>query len=771
LISEREIHADVRALLMANTPYQFAHLVKFERPSRPDASGEVSTSANRYTYFTDASRDVIFDDLSTSTSGQANGPQTYIANKLLDVTSIQEATEAQANNCTITLDGNGIGGTVTGVVTITSVDATTWDILWPDNVDVLEEGFREGDKVTFSQNRTGSFNIHTFRMGNVIRVTKIDDNLTPGTVEITMTLSSEEIKSILINKNSSDYASFINREVYIYRAYFVDGQLVGATPDPSGFLGPILLFKGIINSVAFDDDDSGIKVQWALTSHWGDFAQVRGRITSDEFHRALDQNGTPQPLSTIKPEYAYDKGFSHSETSLNLLASYTVMVDKVDVKTKKGWFFGIGSKTKVTTTAVPEGRTTPLDFQLQAKSIPVIYGVRNMSGIPIFADTLKTNSSEVYVVYALSEGEIGGIYDVIIEGKSLICNNKEDFDARSTQTTEGNIDLICRGRADRGDVLGGDASATGSLVNYYYDANSGIDLREVWNLDYHNNVYQTYNEYHAPTFDLPPSSTGAGVIHGESVALTAPQEITLDFFSGGENQKASAHLVGLAASNSFKVQSDYWTGTDTPEYWGPNHRLLDTAYIVAKYIIKEGETTIPSMDFVIRGKVVECYNYDYSYPHAEKATSESADNFLLGDTVTLSTGQNVQIIDKWSFARSDGLIDTRFRFSEAPDLDYINGVPSTTWFTMTKGGSTWTMTAFNWILHGGTVGATIASPATLVEDQTGTTITYDPNTNLPVGGDPTQPSAFYSFVQDNGSVYRNNVYSGSRSSTVMYSEL
>ena len=29
--------------------------------------------------------------------------------------------------------------------------------------------------------------------------------------------------------------------------------------------------------------------------------------------------------------------------------------------------------------------------------------------------------------------------------------------------------------------------------------------------------------------------------------------------------------------------------------------------------ISEGETTIPSLDFVVRGKGVECYNYDFSF--------------------------------------------------------------------------------------------------------------------------------------------------------------
>ena len=68
MLSERPVHPDVRTLLMNNIPFQYGHLIKFERPSRPDdATGTVSTSAQKYTYLTDASRDVTFDDLSVDT--------------------------------------------------------------------------------------------------------------------------------------------------------------------------------------------------------------------------------------------------------------------------------------------------------------------------------------------------------------------------------------------------------------------------------------------------------------------------------------------------------------------------------------------------------------------------------------------------------------------------------------------------------------------------------------------------------------------------------
>ena len=893
-ISERVVHEDVRAMLMANENFQYAHLIKFERPSRPDSlSGRVSTSAVRYTYMTDASRDVNFDDGSINLQGSANGSQVYLANKVLGVSNIQESVEARADTCSITLDGNGIGGAATVVAEVVQVNPTTWDlVLYSANPDLVEAGFREGDKITLSGDRVGSFNIQKFR-SNGIRITKIDDDLAVGAgLNLSILLNSEEIKSILLNKNAIDYSSFINREVHIYRAYFVDGKLVGGYrnlvkssiftdsilwgrsktgvkltsskfveggvigplkqntsyslsfkakvlginqinlsidlfPDslpetevtvttnstlfkwenisssnldmtskdlylrffkgdgipegvsieitdimltesssvsswvsPDSPVGPILLFRGIINNVSFDDDDSGIKVQWGLTSHWGDFSQVRGRITSDEFHRALDQNGIPQPYSAIKPIYAYDKGFNHSDTSINLLSTYQVLVEKTAVKAKNG-FFGIGAKTKVKTTMVPEDRQTPLDFQLQSKALPVIYGVRNMTGLPIFADTLKSNSSEVYVVYALSEGQIGGIYDVYVDGKSLICNNKEDFDTRSSQNAEGSIDVVCRGRADRGDVLGGVTVTNNNSVNYYYDPSLNIDLRDVWNQVFNRNAITTYYEYIPPTGVTAADTIGKGVIHGETISMTSPQTITLDFFSGTESQKAASQLVQLAQSSSFKVQNDYWTGTDTSEYWGPNHRLIDTAYIVAKFKIKEGETTIPDLEYIVRGKVLACYNYDYSYAHDDKMSDENPHHFELGDMVTLSTNQNVQIIDKWSFVRPDGVLEYRFRYSEPPNLGYIDGVPTTTRFSMSKDTHTWTMTTFNWVAHSGTVGAAISAPVTSVaEVGKGVTVNFPNNPSLTIGGDPSQQSPILSVMEDNNQVFRNALLSG-----------
>lgn len=755
-LTKRPVSAALETLLVNNEPFQYAHLIKFERPSRPDSlSGLVSTSKQRYTYLTDASVNVTFDDGSFDLQGVANGTQTYLANKVLKVGAIQEQTKAATSQTSLSIDGNALGASITANITITLVSTGVWDIAFSAPVttdDILDEGFREGDKITING---VAVNIQAFRANNTLRVTKIDANLSAGSLSnAVIKLGSEEIISILLNKNAADYASFINREVYIYRAYFQNGQMVGGDGSANQN-GPELLFRGIISNVSFEDSENNITVNWGLTSHWGDFAQVRGRVTSDSAHRALNENGVPQPTSAAKPIYAYDKGFMHSESSINMLAKYTVQVEKPDIKSKKG-FLGIGAKVKVKKYYVSEDRFTDLDFQLQAKSIPIIYGVRVTEGIGIFADTLKSDSSNVYAVSALSEGEIGGIYDIYIDGNSLICNDKSDFDARSAQTPDNTVELICRGRADRGDALGGQVGTTGSSMQYY---GPNGEYYSISDLDISNLIANSYMPIWDPElipFEIDP--TTYGVVDGESIRLTSPQEIIIDVFTGKSGQRASSQLSSIALAKNFKIQNDYWTGSNTSEYWGPNHRLLDTAYVVGNFKIKEGETTIPSMQFVVRGKLIDCYNYDYSYIKDKKATDDSAaSNFVLGQRVNLFTGadvllnSNVQIIDKWTFKNPDGTDNVRFRFSATPNLGYVDGVPTVTSFYMKSldGANKWTMLTYNYNrLPSSAVPGPISSPITSVNTAgTNLVFNYSSNIYLPIDGDPVDLTAKMQVVQ------------------------
>jgi hypothetical protein len=773
-ITERPVSPALKSMLVNNEPFQYAHLIKFERPSRPDSlSGLVSTAKERYTYLTDASINVSFDDGSKDLNGTANGTQVYLANKVLSVGAIQEQTKATTSNTSLVLDGNGLGADITAnaSIAVATIDPLTtlpieWDITFSAPIsldDLLAEGFREGDKITVlngvnpgAEGNGVSVNIVSFRANNVIRVKKIDSGLvTSSAISTRFKLASEEIISILLNKNSPEYSSFINREVFIYKAYFQNGVIVGT---------PICIFKGIINGVSFEDSDTSIRVTWGLSSHWSDFSQVKGRVTSDSAHRALDANGMPQVASALKPIYAYDKGFIHGETSINILAKYSVQVEKQETKIKRG-FLGLFPKVKIKKSLVNEDRFTDLDLQIQAKSIPVIYGVRKAEPIPIFADTLKNNSAEVYVAFVLCEGEIGGLYDVYIEGNSLICNDVADFDARASQNSDKTVEVICRGRSDRGDVLGGVSSVATTSYDYFNEAGERVSVSNPDTGNYPGS-WRSSN-YVPPTANT--TFNNYGIIDGESISLTSPSNMTLDVFTGKSGQKASALLSKIAYDKNFKIQESYWTGSDTYEYWGPNHRLIDTAYLVGKFIISEGDTTIPELSFIVRGKVIDCYNYDYSYLHDEKASSESHTNFSLGDTVTIwrsdtntQINAGVQIIDKWTFFNPDGTLNVRFRFSTPPALIYdADGKPTTIkkFYMKSASDATWTMVTYNYNIFGSEyadvanrsfIQEAIASPITGTTNSSGTLgITFATNPVMVTNGDQQQRSALFSVVEVN----------------------
>ena len=81
-MAERLLSTNLKKLLINNEPFNYCHLLKFERPSEALLNGTFSTDAKRYAYFTDAATNLNFDDQSYNTAGGSNGSQIYVANKL-----------------------------------------------------------------------------------------------------------------------------------------------------------------------------------------------------------------------------------------------------------------------------------------------------------------------------------------------------------------------------------------------------------------------------------------------------------------------------------------------------------------------------------------------------------------------------------------------------------------------------------------------------------------------------------------------------------------
>ena len=719
-MSERAINVATKKRLINNEPFAYAHLVKFERPHAMEVTGAASTDAIRYGYLSDAAFNISFDDGTSDVLGVSNGAQTYFADKVTAVGSYSESSDVKTTGITLKLSAESLYNTVTASMRITGTTITA------STVNFVKEGFREGDKILVS-NGGGSNTNREFKVtgiktnGTVLTISAIDDAVSnmSSAASTTIKVVSDELKGPLVEMNNQDnLKSYHNREVFIYKVFLdpTDNSIIGA---------PYLVFKGLINSTTLTDKPSGnLEVTWSVTSHWGDFVQVNGRLTSDAIHRALDNDGYPQPEVARKEAYADDLGYAHSEDTISILATYkhSEDVEKQNVKSKWG---GFRTKIKTYTETEITDREVDLNFSLQAKYIPIIYGIDKVKGRPVFVDTKSGDANNVYIAEVLCEGEIGGIYDVYIDGIPSICFNKEDFDDRNNTngTSASEAAVVCRGRADIGQTIGGAViSGIGisgsSQQNFnlfpgdYSTGSQKTDGQQGKNVG--NITSPVYYNPNRALLATTTTSDAKGAIDGQTLEFEVPNEVFMTVHSGKEDQRADDLLVGIAVSPGFKRQNDYYDPTKEL-YWSPNHRLLDTAYIVSNTTISQEATTLPEFEYVVRGKLVKCFNYDYSYQHVPNSTygsgSEAHGNFKVGDTVTLynTTGDGVLnadvfIIDKWSMVGPDGVEEYRFRYSNAPNLNYTDGIPAIKNFYMKNASNqTWHMNTSDHVFDSGTI--------------------------------------------------------------------
>jgi len=731
---------DLQASILSEDPFLYAHLVKFERIPNT-ASGLIAEEPNDYSYITDASFDISFNDGSKSVAGTANGSQTYVAGRLLSVGNIADTTEAKVSNVTLTISAISLGSKFTASaennsatppvpnnrVNVLNSTSSGCDIKLVDtdfSGTWLDLGFSEGDRITVSSgdgNNNLSVTISSFEDNN-FTASCILPNQTPtnatNRTDYTITYETDEVTAVLDDPASTTYNNYINREVTIYKAHI--------DPDNGNVIGsPYLLFKGIISKAKITDDpNKNSVVTWTLTSHWGDFIRVNGRLTVDDSHRALGSNGKPDIAALYRDDYAFDYGFVHGNQAINIIAIY--QVQETRYKLKKSGLFGL--KTKMKEYQVTVDRDVDLRLNLEAKYLPVIYGVQRTDSIPVFADSLANDPKKIYVAYAICEGEVSGLYDIYVDDQSRVCIDQNDFDTRSTQTGEETIDVICEGRMDRGDTLSSAASVMNSRLRGMPRAPAGYNY-------YGGGIYSGLGNwlnyyYFAQNLVASAPDVGAatGVTHQKQTTLKYPISSRLVFHAGRSHQRADDTLVRIAkagaatASAGFKLQSDLSNNADErKDYWTQNHRLLDTAYVVAEFTIAEGDTTIPELDFVVRGKEIEQYNYDYSYRQHPNPTfssgtitdkralfkvNNSVDFYRLDNSGAnngrLATG--VQIMDATEYLSARAETVHKFRFDSDPlqgtDVREFYMVPTGTAY---NSDSRYPMITWNYKSHSGTV--------------------------------------------------------------------
>ena len=707
--------------LYNNTPFVYAHLVKFERPTAESSTNVIrnnSTHYSRFAYITDAAYDIDFDDgttyeISNNVNSPFNGTQTYVANKLLKVGNTQETTKIKVNSIGIDIDATALDVSIGDTFTLTRNDiaasggvqskiAGTISLSSNPTTNIRDNnfsslGFKVDDKIKFSNRdyilRVTGFSNH----GNTISFIYIDGNPASGNTlpnnGSSTTFYSPELKvsneeSSFVLTNSLD-TSYVNRKVTVYKAFFY-------ADNPHLMMGtPIKMFEGIITAGAYKETATKAVMSWTIKSHWGDWEQKKGRVTSADFHQALDQNGQPNRRSVLKPEYAYDYGFMHAEQSLSVIATYTDTVQDMKEHKKKNWI-GI-SKYKYEMIDVEVTRQTDLRFDLQARRIPIVYGVQRITPIPIFADVSAETgkSNEVFLVHALSEGPIHSIMNIYVDDIPLVCVDEADHSARFNNTQ---VDVECVGRTDQGLVLGGATPITsGGAISWQSEDGTKTITQEQMdkiidqaenaaaNVGQLINQSMTVNSHIAATKQSSFTADSIGITHERKLTFDTPIGWELEFHAGFNDQKASS-LISTQANTTgkkFRVQQDYWTsGNSGVEYWGPGHTLLDTAYTALKFELTADQTTAPNLQYVVKGKMVECFNYDGSFMHSTLPThsSESITNFKEGDVVYLKTGRAFTASsDTGTYAGSKSANDTLFTATIIEIFYYVDARRTLNW--------------------------------------------------------------------------------------------
>lgn len=762
---KRNIPVDLELSLLNNEPYEYFHLVKFEKPKKSNFIGAISGRATDYAYITDAPYNIDWDDQSIDSLGNANGVQTYVANKLESVGSVQETTEVRANNLSLKLSSIALGTSITdsGIRVIRDLSPSSLDYI-NTGIDLVTAGFREGDiielvqdgltgnwiegnpytveQVAFNEdgyyvciaggiqssldnepgvgvnwetvwdraNHLKKVRIERFATNpdiennNRIYITSVDGQVSQDVQGYLYTLTnvSEELNALTFAKGTTLYSNYINREVFIYRGHIstTTGELIGS---------PFLLFKGIISQGSIQENkESNSTITWTLSSHWADFVRVQGRLTSDDSHRALTLTGRSDPKALIRPEYASDYGFMHSDRAVNAVGVY--QAEELRYKTvKRGGLGGWLGGKKVVEYYETVDREVDLRLNLAAKYLPVVYGVQRVSAIPVFADLAQEDASKLFVLYALCEGEIAGIYDIYIDETPSVCQNEPDQFLRnptSANEEDSTVDVICYGRADKGEVLGGAKYVDNTApIDYPFYDRAIVDVPSFM-ID----GGRFTGRIGTPVQGVQQNQAKeAGLLHETTFSIQKPLDATFVTHSGKPNQLADNTWVKraseLQSGNGFKVQAEYFEG-DPANYWSDAHQLLDTAYVSTEFTIGDGEATLPNLDFIVKGRFVECYNYDNSFVHDVAETVESADNFSLGDLVSIqiqnppnpavfvSNHIDAKIIDKWYEFDKNGEKQYRFR-TDVDNINFIVEGNRSTRLRLFNGVNTWTMLTYD----------------------------------------------------------------------------
>ena len=161
-------NTDLRDSLLEGDVFVYAHLVKFEKPLKRTADIP-SRDKTTYTYITDASYDIVFDDGSVNADSIANGSQNYLANRLLTVSNISETIEARATSFSLKLDAASLATSASGL-TLDIQGGSNETLAITSGENFVDLGFIEGHEIKFSSVA------QNFNEGVTVRLNRFFDN-------------------------------------------------------------------------------------------------------------------------------------------------------------------------------------------------------------------------------------------------------------------------------------------------------------------------------------------------------------------------------------------------------------------------------------------------------------------------------------------------------------------------------------------------------------------------------------------------------------------
>lgn len=464
----------------------------------------------------------------------------------------------------------------------------------------------------------------TYLAGRVINVSDVRETQGIKADKLNIKVAGEiqeELDRALLDPSSNSY---INKNLTILRA-FIDSN--GDIVDFDGSGGPMKYFKGQLTDISVSEGvvSGDSIVTWTAANHFGAFGKVNGRFTQDATHRGLVTVESPPGTFTLQPSadaarkaiYTSDKGFLHAETAIDVIAKYDTTEKQYKMK-RRGGIAGVFGMQKIVEVDVPVTREIDIKYNLAPKYLPVIYGVRRVGVNPVFAGIDAGNPKMLYVAYTICEGEIDGILNIYKDSKPVVC----------ADSLEGN-ETVCVGNQKNGQTI--EEVAIGG---------SGTPFAP----SVHGTKYVIYDE------------TGT---------------INITVYHGTSTQTADPDLVAIAAGNGFLSQG----ATSGADYWGSEHRLLDTAYIVVALELTEDRQGPPEIEVVVQGKKVNTYHPSTSYVPQSEYTLNMAWQLLDYLTSDLYGAQiDINDIDLESFskvAEKLELEDTSYQTTWVPYWRYI----------------------------------------------------------------------------------------------------